>query len=288
MPRVVQSLALVLLIAGTAAAVDITMRDGTVITAESYRLTGSYILITLPTGAQVAYDVADVDLDALRAAEAAAAGPPDAEAGKAAGAEGTLSGNRKLKDASTVGEDDGSSLKITDRDVRHVRGSGVLGEGEEADEGTGSEGGVPEGYEQGGGVVLNSIRVSPAGEGRWTVEGEVVNRTPAMVNNVRVQLQAAAAVPGGQPWQGEVMVSSALGPDESGVFTHSFAAEVAEGKAQPDVRASVIWMRRETRREPDFSPTQNWGGGAGHPGNLPVQTGGVTGADVRPQPTPIE
>jgi hypothetical protein len=195
---------------------------------------------------------------------------------------------RKLKDASTVGEDDGSSLKITDRDVRHVRGSGVLGEGEEADEGTGSEGGVPEGYEQGGGVVLNSIRVSPAGEGRWTVEGEVVNRTPAMVNNVRVQLQAAAAVPGGQPWQGEVMVSSALGPDESGVFTHSFAAEVAEGKAQPDVRASVIWMRRETRREPDFRPTQNWGGGAGHPGNLPVQTGGVTGADVRPQPTPIE
>ena len=40
MSRVVQSLALVLLIAGTAAAVDVTMRDGTVITAESYRLTG--------------------------------------------------------------------------------------------------------------------------------------------------------------------------------------------------------------------------------------------------------
>ena len=284
MSRALQSLALVLLIAGTAAAVDVTMRDGTVITAESYRLTGSYIMLKLGDGRQVAYDVADVDLDVLRAAEAAAAGPQEESAEADQGA-GTLSGGRALKDAALVGEDEGSGPKITDRDVKHVRGSGVRGEGEETESAESSEGGVPEGFQQGGGVVLNSIRVNPAGEGRWTIEGEVINRTPAAVNNVRVQLEAAA-VGGGEPWRGEVAVSNTLGPDETGVFSHSFASEAPAGRAHPDVRASVIWMRMETTRSPDWSRNQNWGGGPGDPGSLPLQRGGVTGADVRP--TPVE
>jgi len=284
MSRALQSLALVLLIAGTAAGVDVTMRDGTVITAESYRLTGSYIMLKLGDGRQVAYDVADVDLDVLRAAEAAAAGPQEESAEADQGA-GTLSGGRALKDAALVGEDEGSGPKITDRDVKHVRGSGVRGEGEETESAESSEGGVPEGFQQGGGVVLNSIRVNPAGEGRWTIEGEVINRTPTAVNNVRVQLEAAA-VGGGEPWRGEVAVTNTLGPDETGVFSHSFASEAPAGRAHPDVRASVIWMRMETTRSPDWSRNQNWGGGPGDPGSLPLQRGGVTGADVRP--TPVE
>ncbi len=284
MSRVVQSLALVLLIAGTAAAVDVTMRDGTVITADSYRLTGSYIMLKLGDGRQVAYDVADVDLDALRAAEAAAAGPKEESAVTDQGA-GTLSGGRTLKDASLVGEDEGSSPKITDRDVKHVRGSGVRGEDEETEGSANSEGGVPEGFQQGGGVVLNSIRVNPAGEGQWTIEGEVINRTPNAVNNVRVQLEAAA-VGDGEPWRGEVAVTNTLGPDETGVFSHSFASPAPEGRAHPDVRASVIWMRVETTRSPDWGRNQSWGGGPSDPGSLPLQRGGVTGADVRP--TPVE
>ena len=278
MSRVVKILVLVLLIAGTAAAVDVTMRDGTVITAESYRLTGSYIMLKLADGRQVAYDVADVDLDALRAAEAAAAGPED-DAAVAVRNTGTLSGGRALKDVASVGEDDGSSLKITDRDVRHIRGSRVLGEGEEEDDAASAEGGVPEGYEQGGGVVLNSIRVNPAGEGRWTIEGEIINRTPTTVNNVRVQLEAAAAG-GGEPWRGEVAVTNTLGPDETGVFSHGFAGERPPDRAHPDVRASVIWMRQETTRTPDYTRA----GGVPHPSNLPLEHGGVSGADVRPTP----
>jgi len=280
MSRVVQALVLVLLVAGTAAAVDVTMRDGTVVTAESYRLTGSYIMLKLADGRQVAYDVADVDLDALRAAEAASAGS-EGDAAASDRSAGTLSGGRTLKDAASVGEDDGSSLKITDRDVRHIRGSGVLGEGD--DEGdadaAGAEGGVPEGYEQGGGVVLNSIRVNPAGEGRWTIEGEIINRTPNTVNNVRVQLEAAAAG-GGEPWRGEVAVTNTLGPDETGVFSHGFAGERPPGRTHPDVRASVIWMRQETTRTPDYTRA----GGVPHPSNLPLEHGGVSGADVRPTP----
>jgi hypothetical protein len=280
MSRTVQSLALVLLIAGSAAAVDVTMRDGTVITAESYRLTGSYIMLKLPNGAQVAYDVADVDLDVLRAAEAAAAGPPAETAGGDRGA-GTLSGGRTLKDAASVGEDESSSLKITDRDVRHIRGSGVAGEDEETEGEAGSAGGVPEGYQQDGGVVLNKIDVTPAGEGRWTVTGEVANRTPTTVNNVRVRLEAALAG-SDEPWTGEVAVTNTLEPDRTGIFTHSFAGAAPPGVAHPNVRASVLWMRKETTRRPDYTKA----GGVPHPSNLPLEHGGVSGADVVATPNP--
>ena len=104
--RAMQCIALVLLVAGSAAAVDVTLRDGTVISATSYRLTGSYIMLEMADGRHVAYDVADVDLDALRAAEAAAAPAPEPveEAG------GKLSSGRSLKDAATVGEVDGLRL----------------------------------------------------------------------------------------------------------------------------------------------------------------------------------
>ena len=280
MSRLVQSLALVLLIAGSAAAVDVTMRDGTVIPAESYRLTGSYIMLKLADGRQVAYDVADVDLDALRAAEAATAGPQEETAASDQDA-GRLSGGRTLKDAALVGEDDSSSLKITDRDVRHIRGSGVQGDGEEASGAASSEGGVPEGFQQGGGVVLNSMNVTPAGEGRWTINGEIANRTPNTVNNVRVRLEAALAG-SDQPWTGEVAVTNSLEPDQIGVFTHSFAGAAPAGLAHPNVRASVIWMRQETTRTPDYTRA----GGVPHPSNLPLEHGGVTGADVVATPNP--
>lgn len=281
MPRVVQGILLVLLVAGSAAAVDVTLRDGSVITATSYRLTGSYIMLEMPDGRHVAYDVADVDLDALRAAEAAAA---ESE-GEAAAVEdtGTLTAGRSLKDAASVGEDEGSSLKITDRDVRHIRGSGVLGQEEQGEDTSASEGGLPEGYQQGGGVILNSMRVNPAGEGQWTIEGSVINSTPQTVNNVRIQFEAAVAG-SDEPWRGEVEVTSTLPPDGVGTFSHSFAGDAPPGRAHPDVRASVIWMRQETRRTPDFTRA----GGVPHPSNLPVEHGGVTGADVRPQPTPNE
>ena len=274
MKRALLILTLAFLVVGTAAAVEVQLRDGTVIEAASYRLTGSYLMLELADGRQVAYDVADVNLDALRAAEAAVA----AESAPAEVPEETLSTGRNLKDAATVGDETAVGPTISDRDVKHVRGSGVRGDDEEEDASDASEG-PPPGFQEGGGVVLNNLRVSPAGEGRWQVEGEVVNRTPNPVGSVRVQLETIPV--GGQAaWQGEVPVSSRLGPDESGVFSHSFAAEKPDGRAHPDVRASVIWMQQETTRVPDYRR------GAPHPSNLPLEQGGVTGADLRP--TPIE
>jgi hypothetical protein len=46
------------------------------------------------------------------------------------------------------------------------------------------------------------------------------------------------------------------------------------------VRATVIWMQQENRREPDYTKA----GGVPHPSNLPLGYGGVSGADVRPTP----
>jgi len=265
-----------LLLAGAAAAVDVTFKDGTVISAESYRITGSYVMLKLADGRQVAYDVADVDLAALRAAEAAAA-TVEADAGEGDSTE-TLGGGRSLKDAAAVGEDREGGLTISDRDVKHVRGSGVLGDDEEA-ETSADTGAIPEGFEEGGGVVLNNIRVTPAGEGSWQVEGEVINRSPTPVMNVRVKLETAG-LPGGEPWRSEVSVTSLLGPDEAGTFTHQFQAAVPQGRAHPDVRARVIWMRQETQRTPDYTGA----GGVPHPSNLPVERSGVIGADARPTP----
>jgi hypothetical protein len=258
-------------------AVEIVLKDGTVIVAESYRLNGSYMMLEMADGRHVAYDVADVDLEALNAAEAAAA---SAEAANQPPAE-TLSSGRRLKSPSEIDETASGSPTISDRDVKHIRGSGVQGDEEAEEEGSGADeaaGGVPAGFQQGGGVVLNGLRVTPAGEGRWQVEGEVVNRSADPVENVRVQLETMPTG-GGEPWRGEVAVAAFLGPNESAPFSHGFAAEVASGQVQPNMRASVIWMRQETKTVP------NYGRNAPHPSNLPLNRGSVGGAE--PVATPI-
>ena len=57
MKRVFLALLVVGLLAGPAAAIEVRLRDGTVIEAASYTLTGSYLMLELPDGARVAYDL---------------------------------------------------------------------------------------------------------------------------------------------------------------------------------------------------------------------------------------
>jgi hypothetical protein len=276
--RTLGALGTMLVAAGLTMAMDVPLRDGTMIPAARYQVTGSFVMIELADGSKLAFDVADVDLAALRAAEAAAA----VEAGDQTENEpqqpsDTISAGRSLAGADDAGGDQPSGLTITDRDVKHLRGSGVRGEDEQQETDTTGVGGSEEGFQTGGKVVLNDIRVSSAGEGRWQIRGEVVNRSPQPVMNVTVKLETLA---GGEPWSSEVRVAAALAPDEKAVFEHSFAAEVPEGQPPPGVRASVMWMQEESKREPDYSKI----GGVPDPGSLPFQYGGVTGADVRPTP----
>ncbi len=281
MKQTVWVLVVVLAAAGVATAVDVPMRDGTVVTADSYRVTGSFVMIDMSDGSQVAFDVADVDLPALREAEAAAA----AATGDRAEPEpqqrsDTISSGRALKSVGAAGDEQTGGLTITDRDVKHLRGSGVRGENEQQQADVKGDPGPAQDVQVGGSVVLNNIRVEPAGEGRWRIQGEVVNRNPRPVMNVTVKLETIAAASGEAPWSGEIQVASTLGPDEEAAFEHSFQSEVPEGAGQPSIRASVMWMQEESHREPNYTKA----GGVPHPSNLPLQHGGVSGADLRPTP----
>jgi hypothetical protein len=280
--RTFAMLVLVLATGLWAAALDVPLRDGTVIPAASYKITGSYVMLQLPDGRQVAYDVNDVDLEALRAAEAAAAAASavdGSESDRAVDRRDALSTGRTLKSAHEAEAAEDGSLTISDRDVRHVRGSRVRGEAEEEESGADGEDGVPAGFQQGGRVMLNDLRVSSLGGGRWQVDGEVVNRNPNPVQSVSVRLETLAR-DDDEPWSGEVPVAALIAPNEKATFSHTFAAEVGEGQAAPNVRASVMWMQEETRRVPDYTKA----GGVPHPSNLPLQHGGVSGADVVPTP----
>jgi len=245
----------IVLVGLSAAALELRLRDGTVLEAVSYTVTGSYLMVALPGGQQVAYDVADVDLEALRAAEALAAQPaePVAVAPKAPGSR-TLT----LPPA----EAGPSGIAITDQDVKHTWQERGEAEGEGGEEEAGAAPGPPPGFEQGGGVVINNLRVTPQGENRWVVEGDVVNRTALPVSSVRVQLQTIAAA-GVAPWSAEVAVTNLLPPDETAVFSHSFSAPKPEGAAHPDMRATVLWMQVQPPSQPKGAPASRMPGPLG-------------------------
>jgi len=262
---------LTIFVAAAAAAVEIPFRDGTVVEAVDYTVTGSYVMIEMANGAKVAYDVADIDLGALRAAEAAAAGDAKPAADQPVVTLGRT-GALQVPDAEP---EPSSGITITDQHVKHVRGSGIAGaedEGEESGE-TADENAPPEGYEQGGNVLLNNVSVKPLEGGQWEVRGEVVNRTKATVLDVRANMEAS--VPDGDPWSASAPVSGALAPDGKASFSHVFSAPSgAADDWKPAVRVNLVWMSEETRVEPNYDRT------APHPSALPKDRGSVGGADV--------
>ena len=270
--------ALIVLAAGTAGAVEVPFRDGSVVEAASYTVTGSYLMLEMADGSKVAYDVADIDLEALRRAEALAAS--EAEGGGGANAApATLGAMGALRAPEEIGSESSGGLAITDQHVRHITGSGIEGpEDEPAADATEGDEQVPEGFQEGGNVLLNKITVTPTEGGEWQVRGEVVNRTSDVALDVRANLQAA--VPDGEPWTASVPVSGSLGPDAKASFSHTFPTpKGAEEGWSPQVQAAVVWMKSETRVEPDYNRT------APHPSALPMDRGGVGGADLRPTPS---
>ena len=269
MRQLVMTVAIIVAV-GPCSAVEIPFRDGSVLEAVSYTVTGSYVMLEMEGGGKVAYDVADIDLPSLRRAEAAAAGdsPAPAEPVKA-----TLGNSGSLLGPGEDSADSAGRLIITDQNVKHVTGSGIAGPEDEPAPAE-DAGGVPEGFEQGGNVLLNNVSVSPLDGGQWEVKGEVVNRTPEAVLDVRANLEAG--VPDGDPWTASVGVSGVLGPDEKASFSHIFSTpeSVGEGWA-PQIQVNVVWMKSETRLEPQYNRT------APHPSALPLDRGGVGGVEVR-------
>ena len=248
-------------------AMEVPFRDGSVIEVVSYTVTGSYVMLEMPGGGKVAYDVVDIDLDSLHQAEAAAAAleavPEPDEPPTTLGVTGSL----------VVPESDPSAgLTITDQHVKHVRGSGIAGPEDDSDAAPAGDDALPEGFEEGGGVLLDNVSVSPLEGGDWQVKGEVINRSSDTVLDIQANLQAA--VPDGEPWTASVPVSGILAPDEKAEFNHMFSAPSAAGADwTPQVQVSVVWMRGETRLEPSYNRT------APHPSGLPYDRGGVGGME---------
>lgn len=233
MRRILLTIAAVGLTVLPAFAVEVQLRDGTVIEAVEYTLTGSFLMLELADGRQVAYDLADVDIDAFKAQIAQT--PEKAEASRS---EPTLSEGRRQLSLPPADGETTKGMAITDHDVEHIRSGGdaeVSGEGE----GEGSES-TPEGYQTGGRVVISSLKVTAQGENRWLVEGEIVNRRPSAVLDVRVDLRTEPAA-GTSPWTGSVSVTNQIEPNKKAVFQHTFKAAKPRDKPHPDVRASVIW-----------------------------------------------
>lgn len=261
--------ALTLWLATTVVAVEIPFKDGSVVEADAYTVTGSYVMIEMPGGGKVAYDVADIDLEALQAAAAPAA------ADDAAAAESGPVSLGRAGSLALPGDEPSGGIAITDHHVKHVRGSGIAGPEDEAEEeAPAAEGGVPEGYEEGGGVLLNNLNVTPVQDGSFAVSGEVVNRSSDPVMDVQVNI--SVNTPEGEELTSTVGASALLGPDEKASFSQSFAAPagVEDGWA-PAPSVNVVYMTGENRLEPNFNRT------APHPSALPMERGGVTGVETR-------
>lgn len=264
---------LLVVAASPAGAMEIPFRDGSVIEAAGYTVTGSYLMVEMADGSRLAYDVADVDLEGLRRAEAEAAAGEAPAAAPAAPTTLGRAGSLQVPDEGAAGAEGG--IFITDQHVMHVRGSGIEGpEDEPAEPAAGDEAALPEGFQEGGSVLLNNVGVMPIEGGQWQVQGEVVNRGKDTALDVQANLQIS--LPEGGPMASTVPVTGVLGPDEKATFSHTFATPdgVEEGWT-PSVQVSVIWMQGESRLEPDYK------GNAPHPGNLPLDRGGVGGVETR-------
>jgi hypothetical protein len=251
MRRALCVIALMVVGAASAQAVDVVLRDGTVIHATSYQITGSYLTVVLPDGRQVAYSTSDVDLDALRSQEATTEeeAPPSAPPGGISAALARL--------------DAPSSLTISDSDVEHVAETEEEAPPEAA-------GGPPPGHREGGQVGLQNVQLNQVEPGVWETTGQVVNHTGKPVGDVRVQLELYSEVEG-KLASADVAVTATLNPTEKASFSHRFS--VATEKT-PRVRARTFWMQELPADEPLPPPS---GGGSGS-----TPAGGSTG----PRPTP--
>ncbi len=217
------ALMVALALAAGALAVDVQLKDGTVIHAVSYKVQGSYVLVRLENGSQVAYDLGDVNLEAMKKAEKAAQPAPETKpaAAPANAFAGAMAAGRGK-----------ATLKITDQDVSHVD-TDLSAPNQKKEKKPLAD------HQEGGQVVVQGVKVDPAGPGKWLASGQVVNRKSQPVMDVRVLVQAVgpdSKVLG----EAELPVAGTLDPGKSGKFAHTFKVE-----KQPLLRVRVFWMQRE-------------------------------------------
>ena len=230
-----------LLVAATVGAVEIPLKSGKTLDASSYKITGSYLMVTLASGQRVAYDVADVDLVALKRVEAAAAIPQETAPPEAR--------PPSIMDARAAEDRPRSVVTITDGDVTPAHPEEASAAGGAAD-----ATGPPPGYAEGGSVIVDRLRVDAVDEGIWDVHGVIANRGSVPARDVRVQIDVTTAT-------GEALASPTLelAPELGVGETASFSHHV-ETPEQPSARIRVFWLQ-------DNPPGQQ----GGKPGTAPAE-----------------
>jgi hypothetical protein len=235
MKHITISAVVVLMLALPVAAVDVVLKDGTVIKAQSFTMTGSYVMLTLENGARLAYAVEDVNLDSLQMP----ATDEEKEVKKEEQAELAEEKKEGLSSSAFSGavantEGGEAAMTVSDKDVGHVRpqapGAEEEGEeGEEAETAVADEGG-------GGSVSLRGVRVVPMGDGRFQVQGRVANTSSVRVMDVRAVLTITI---GDSQTTSEISIAGSLANGQEAEFTHSFSADAS---STPRVAAKLLWM----------------------------------------------
>ena len=225
------------LLVTAAAAVEIPLKNGKTLDASAYKITGSYVIMTLANGQRVAYDVADVDLEALQRAETAATETPS----EAAPPEARLP---SIMDARAAEDRPRSVVTITDGDVAPAHPE------EEASPAgdSAAAAGPPPGYAEGGSVIVDRLRVDAVDEGIWDVHGVIANRGSTPARDVRVQIDVTTA-------KGEALASPTLelAPELGVGETASFSHHV-ETPEQPLARIRVFWLQNANPSQPGDQP----------------------------------
>jgi hypothetical protein len=226
-------MAVCLAVGSTAEAVEVELNDGTVITATSYTVTGSFVTLTLENGSQVAFALEDVDLDSLRRAEEELAAEQDAAADEDQGeAQGAGSVGGHAFGQAIASNDAGSAVVVTDKDVSHVRPSAASGDEEGEQEEAPAAGG--------GSVTMKDYRLEEVSPGNFRVQGTVFNGSGDEVVDVKVTLKIKGE-DGSDLSTAELPVSGSLVPDQSASFTHSFSGP--QGRS-PNVETRITWLGR--------------------------------------------
>ncbi|MCP4897243.1 MAG: hypothetical protein GY906_09765 [bacterium] len=235
MRKILLCCAISMLVSVSLGAVDVPLRDGSVVQVESYKVIDGYVLIKFGDGGQVAYATADIDMQALRQAEMAAR---EADPQNEAGEKKPGRSSKSILGAVSEQQDSTSGVLITDQDVEHIRQPDVAAEGEETEE----EGEEAEEEPVGAGaVVVQDVFMEPAEDG-WIMRGEVFNGSKVGVQDIQVEI--VSRVGDEVIDSSRIKVAAFLQPGKGRTFAHKVAG--AEQRPQAIIRA--FWMEPSTER----------------------------------------
>ncbi len=218
------------LVAATSSAIEVKLTDGTVLQAESYQVTGSFVMLTLATGQRMAYAVEDVDIEWLKAQETPGEETPAEEPSTEKKGLGTAFGGA----VSTV-QEGASTFTLTDHDVGHLRPDEAEDSGEEESE---------EEAAGGGSVALSKLKITQVegAPGTYEVLGTITNGSSVTVSDVRVTLRV-------EDWEQELSVVASLASGKEASFSYRFPSS----SVSPQVAAKVLFHEPKPSASPPAS-----------------------------------